>query len=1052
MKTTLKNRIFALVLTVLMLLPIFSMFIFADDFVLTNKPQNIITSADIKIEEGLSWNGWAPEYLIDGNATTGTYSPRGRGYAVSFNFEKAYYFVDFSVAINREGTLPDVTTPEHYSAKTEKIKIIAYKGAEVVYESAAVDATNLDTVLVQINAEADKIVISVPEFSERPGACTSIYEVEAYARTTPENCDAEIKNVAAEAQLSALRRLKNNKTGEYEIVTTVNGESLEWWATSFKNLVDGDIRTGTKSPKAPDYILQFDYIQERMISSVTFTSNGAGLVPNGANGGKVGIVLDEEGNEVLDENGNVQYQTQYSSYTLTIYAYDYNDDLIFTSDSVDVSSVEEITFNLGVNAAKVWCEVTNAGGPGYNGNILMWEVVINEGTGSHALETTAIKNPSCSVPGYIEKTCQAPGCGYVVKEVVEPTGFHSWLDKYELKEEASVEKNGIAIYTCKVCSTTVERDIPAVNHNWDNGTVVEQTCETEGYTIYKCTDKNCDLSYKADFKEPYGHNFDDGVIEKVATVTETGKLVYTCLRDGCGGTKTKTLRKARYTDNTFKIDNSIITKYEVELDFKGNNNEYTGMESDFADASFAGYLFDGITNEGISGTNGICNYWFAPGYAGDANKGIPRQSGRLYVYLDREYYFTAGTLYAAANWRHLEVHFEYKDGDNWVRTATYKHDRLNNMTVEGQNLTSNLAGGARASRIVIESVNGDANISYVSVPDKSPAAGGRLQFHELVLEAHKCDLTEKDYEPKANWNKATCTTDGSCKATCPVCNIEQTVVLDKDEYGHSFGSQNITTTPTCGTSGEATRTCGSCGYTKTEIVAPTGEHDFSKDTVFIQPTCDTPGIAQIVCTDCAKPSANIAIPATGIHVNDWIQKSVSNYTKEGETIHACIYCGTLSGEHENRLTEKLPVPEDFISFEGYELRMTDFVGVRAKFTYDKAILEELQKTCDITITVNVTDSEGETKSVVVYGKKGTQKYDEDTGEFAVVIKAPTCLDEYTFSYDVTLRNFRGTVSNNYTVDGGKKVSAYSVAKNILETQTGIPTAIKALYQEIVAEK
>lgn len=1046
MKTRFK-RVFSLVLAVLMLVPIFSSFVFAKENVdVTNVPQNIASAADITVVEGLTWSGWKPENLVDGDATTGTYSPRGKAYAIELSFIKPYYFSEFNVLINREGTLPNVEVPEKFSDTTEKIKIVAYNGAEKVYESDIIDTTELDVVSANIWTEADRVVISAPEVSESALGCEAIWEIEAYSRTTPGVCDAETENVAKQAILTAIRKMKDADGNEI-ITNKINNEALEWWATDFKALTDGDIRTGTKSPKAPDFILQFDYGAERMFSSVKFTTNGAGTA---ANSGEIGIVKNENG-EIIE------YKPQYNSYTMTIYAYDYNDDLIFTSESVDVSSLEEVTFNLGVKASKIWCSVTNAGGPGYNGQIHMWEVEILEESGSHALEKTSTKNPSCVAQGYNEFTCQDPTCGYSKKEAIAPTGFHSWSETYKVIEAATEEENGKAQYVCTICSETIEREIPALNHAWDSGTVIEPDCVTEGYTIYKCTD--CTLSYKTNFISALGHNLDDGIIDKKATLDETGLLIYSCLRDGCDHTEEKILRKARYSDSTFKVDSSIVDRYESSQT----------VDSNYAENAFAvigKHVLDGVTNAGANGfdMSESINYWFAPGTPEqkdkDGNVVKERQSGKLYIYLNNEYYFTKGSVYAAANYRWFEIHFQYQDGSgNWVDSASYRHDRLDNKIVSEYNFTGQLGGGARTSRIVIESVNG-AVASYAPAPQDTPGFGGNLQIHELILEAHKCDVSitdHKDYkadEPieDAKWNNATCTNDGSCEVKCPVCNIAQTIVLPKEEYGHSFGTVTPTVAPTCSASGIGTAKCTNCTFEKTDIVIPkTGAHDYSKKVTFVEPTCNSKGIEQIVCVYCGSVELETPIEATGIHIFDWIQKSQSNYTAEGTTIHACVFCGEKSGQEEDIINEKLPIPEEFISFEGFEIRTTDFVGLRAKFSYDLEIIKELEKTCDVTITVNVTDSDGNTKAVEVYGKHGTRKYDKETGEFAVVVKS-TCTEEYTFGYTVKLRNFRGTVEQSYDVNNAEAISIYDIAYEALNSDAALPTDYENLYKEIVAEK
>jgi hypothetical protein len=412
-------------------------------------------------------------------------------------------------------------------------------------------------------------------------------------------------------------------------------------------------------------------------------------------------------------------------------------------------------------------------------------------------------------------------------------------------------------------------------------------------------------------------------------------------------------------------------------------------------------------------------------------------------------------IFAAANYRRFEVHFEYQNekGD-WVRSATYSPDQpLNNMRVSGLDMTGHISNGARASRIVIESITGDFGWAYGKTPEGSPSQAGRLQFHELKLTAHACDLTTADYEPESNWNKATCTTDGSCKATCPVCNVTQTVVLPKEQYGHTLGAQTIVKNPTCSENGVATAKCTKCTFVKDDIVVPSkGEHDFTKKITYIQPTCDSKGIEHLVCTDCGRVGFVSPIESTGVHKYDWIVKSSANYTAEGTTVHACVYCGEKSGQEEDIIQEKLPIPQNFVSFVGYEIRMTNFVGLRAKFVYDAEVLAVLQQTCDVTITVNVMDANGNVKSVDIFGKRGTQNYDAETGEFAVAVKSASCTDEFSFSYTVKLTNFRGSTSETYDVNGGDKVSVYDVAAVLLNSGEVLPAGIKKLYEEIIAEK
>ena len=319
------------------------------------------------------------------------------------------------------------------------------------------------------------------------------------------------------------------------------------------------------------------------------------------------------------------------------------------------------------------------------------------------------------------------------------------------------------------------------------------------------------------------------------------------------------------------------------------------------------------------------------------------------------------------------------------------------------------------------------------------------------MSAHKCDITEECYEPEANWNKATCTQDGSCKATCVVCNVTQTVVLPKEEYGHDLNAVTPIVAPTCAADGFGKASCKNCSYEKTNIpLQKTGAHDYSKISTFVEPTCNSKGIERVVCMHCGAVETETPIPETGIHVYDWLVKSSANYTAEGTTVHACIYCNEKSGLYDDIIQEKLPVPENFVSLVGYEIRMTDFVGLRAKFVYDAEMLATLQQTCDVTLTINIIDSKGNVKSVDIIGKNGTHKYNKETGEFAVVMKAP-CTEEFTFSYSIRLRNFRGIVEKDFTFDNSTPTSACTVAQSILDSGATLTVDVKKLYQEIVAE-
>ena len=121
---------------------------------------------------------------------------------------------------------------------------------------------------------------------------------------------------------------------------------------------------------------------------------------------------------------------------------------------------------------------------------------------------------------------------------------------------ATCTENGRITYTCTVCGHVKQQTVIATGHYFGDDNVcdvcgyelsiihaheyspavVAPTCTTMGYTDYVCS---CGASYRADYIEPLGHKYNDGVIIQDKTCTENGIIEYTCIR--CGATYTDTI-------------------------------------------------------------------------------------------------------------------------------------------------------------------------------------------------------------------------------------------------------------------------------------------------------------------------------------------------------------------------------------------------------------------------------------------------------------------------------------------------------------------------------
>lgn len=92
---------------------------------------------------------------------------------------------------------------------------------------------------------------------------------------------------------------------------------------------------------------------------------------------------------------------------------------------------------------------------------------------------------------------------------------------------------------------------------------------------------------------------------------------------------------------------------------------------------------------------------------------------------------------------------------------------------------------------------------------------------------------------------------------------------------HSWGGWTQTNTPTCGASGEETRSCFSCGAMEKKPVAATGNHSWAE----IAPSCTEDG--ERTCTVCGAKETVSALGHSWVH-----------HEEEGrwETVIVC-YCG-----------------------------------------------------------------------------------------------------------------------------------------------------------------
>lgn len=800
--------------------------------------------------------------------------------------------------------------------------------------------------------------------------------------------------------------VKSNIASEAYIYGTGTNEGDycdNWWAWDPSALVDGKVDRGTRSPKGWNYSIVLEFTRDYLISELNLVLNGKGEL---ANSGSV--------SEVLMNISQIRVRL-----------YNMEGDQVYDSKDIPIDSTS-VKIDPFVEASKIKIEIANGKG---DGSEFMWEIETFVEEGDHIFEKSNEMNPTCNYPGYNEFSCE---CGKVIKKTVPATGFHQY-DEGEVTIPATATENGVLTKKCYACGNEKEFDIPATAHNWNKGVKTEPTCTTEGSTLVSCTGceiEGCTATYVTDIIDAFGHDWDDGVVIQKASTIRYGLKELTCMRDGCGEKTIKQTRKLLYTDSVSEFE-FIKGQYQIEVDINENDSLYNPKPDQYEVLGPDSY--EAIVDDDPS------TFWYGT-------------TGSTYtIIFDREYAFTKATMYACGNNTTYKV--EWIDANNEV-TAVYSTkwntvsngvDKSDPMSVD---MSEPLTGGAKAKMIRITPTGAKWE------------NGWAMSFHGLDLVAHSCKIDESDYILSgADYVEPTCTTDGSCKAKCPVCDNITDVTLPKETFGHNVKNVIPDLEPTCSDNGYGHGNCEDCGaLVENIVIGALGTHVYDTEIVFMNAKCGAVGIRQIVCKGCGRVGSQYPIPATNVHTNHWAEDYCATYTAEGKEVYVCSGCGipaSDNGVSEKEIAKKV-LSDEFLSFVGYSVRTTNYAGIRLTYKIDMEMLAEIEYECDVRIITYVTDKNGVTKNVESYGKYSYDRYSED-GEFSVVIKPSTYYDEYEIKTVVRLMNFRGIEYVDFELgdlatDSNGKISLCEVAENVLATATELGTNEKAFYESIVAGK
>ena len=372
------------------------------------------------------------------------------------------------------------------------------------------------------------------------------------------------------------------------------------------------------------------------------------------------------------------------------------------------------------------------------------------------------------------KTYTCTNCFGTRTEVIPADGMHDWDDGVVTLEPTSTS-SGTMLYTCLFCGDTRTEVLPAVGHAWDNGTIVAPTCEEKGYTIYKCTDNDCDATYKDYFVDEIGHAYDDGVETKHPTLTAEGEKLFSCTREGCDSSYTTILPIAVISDSSFVVGSDNVISF-VEYISSGLDHELRDYNK----------LFDGIK---VNATNSQSTPggWFAP--AGST----------LTIVLDEEYFVLNLEFYAWSNYNGATFECFDGSGQKVVHFTKNNIEQMNGLPIV---IDDAMGKYIKTIKITINSAKGWEGY------------GNCLDFQEFVITAHKhlADEETSRYDEVDG-----CVEFGSYKKYCYIC--EKEITVQKPATGHDLNS-SIQFANGLDRVGSIEESCNKCDYEYKSRIQP----------------------------------------------------------------------------------------------------------------------------------------------------------------------------------------------------------------------------------------
>ena len=151
---------------------------------------------------------------------------------------------------------------------------------------------------------------------------------------------------------------------------------------------------------------------------------------------------------------------------------------------------------------------------------------------------------------------------------------HDW-GKWKTTKEATCEKKGTRVRTCKRCGLEEEEKTKKLDHDWTKWKVTkEATCTAEGEREREC--KNCGTVETEKVKKT-DHDWDKWEVTKEATCTTEGERERECKK--CDAVETEKTKKADHQFGEWSVTKEATCTAEGEKERECKNCDYTEIQA-----------------------------------------------------------------------------------------------------------------------------------------------------------------------------------------------------------------------------------------------------------------------------------------------------------------------------------------------------------------------------------------------------------------------------------------------------------------------------------------